>query len=120
MQAPTALHDVRLVPVLELEPGRFARTERQWPSRPSREAPHEWDRYWRDCLADAGVVALTPLRPGSWHVPTRALADPKAADPKQAWRILEATVRDWGGPDSLTGPDANPVFCGGLALCDGG
>jgi hypothetical protein len=106
------LHDVRLVPVLELEPARFATRERPLPSGSCREVPQEWDRYWRASLADSGIVGLTPLRPGSWHVPAASLTDPAILG-----KLLAAVVKDWGGPESLTDPDGKPVLDGGLALC---
>jgi hypothetical protein len=40
-----ALHDVRLVPVVELEPFLFATREHPQPSGSAREVPGEWDRY---------------------------------------------------------------------------
>jgi hypothetical protein len=100
------------VPVLELEPGRFSTVERPLPSGSGREVPGEWDRYWRESLADAGIAGLTPLRPGSWHVPPWRLRDPKTLG-----LILAATVESWGGAESLTDPDGKPVLDGGLALC---
>jgi hypothetical protein len=112
MQSLAVLHDVRLVSVLELEPGRFTARERPLPSGSGREVPHEWDRYWRDALADAGIVGLTPLRPGSWHVPTNQLQDRTMLG-----LILAATLESWGGAESLTDPDGKPVLDGGLALC---
>jgi hypothetical protein len=112
MQQLVVLHDVRLVPVLELEPGRFATRERPLPSGSFREVPQEWDCYWRNALADSGIVGLTALRPGSWHVPTASLTDPALVE-----RVLAAIVRDWGGAESLLDPDGKPVLDGGLALC---
>jgi len=114
MQTLAILHDVRLVPVIELEPFRFATRERTSPCGSAREVPEEWTRYWRDSLADSGLVGLKPLRPGSWHVPTASLTDPVLVG-----KLLTAVLRDWGGPESLTDPDGKPVLDGGLALCQG-
>jgi hypothetical protein len=105
------LHDVRLVPVLELSPARFATRERPLPTGSGREVSQEWDRYWRDALADSGIVGLTPIRPGSWHVPAASLTDPILLG-----KLLAAAVKDWEGPESLTDPDGKPVLDGGLAL----
>ena len=77
--------------------------------------PEEWARYWSDSLADSGVVGLTPLRPGSWHVPVAGFATAVVLG-----RYLDAVVRGWGGPAALTDPDARPVLDGGLALRWGG
>jgi hypothetical protein len=115
MQQLVILLDVRLVPVLELSPARFATRQRPLPSGSGREVPQEWDRYWRDALADSGIVGLEPLRAGWWHVPTASLTDPILVG-----KLLAAVVKDWGGLESLTDPEGKPVLDGGLALFQGG
>jgi hypothetical protein len=72
----TPLEAVELVPSVELEPWTFATRERPLPAGSCRDVPGEWNRYWLDSLADSGVTGLTPLWPGSWHVPTAAFTDP--------------------------------------------
>jgi hypothetical protein len=109
MQSLVILHDVRLIPAVKLEPARFATQERP---APLGDVPQEWDRYWRESLADAGLIGLTPLRPDSWHVPIATLTDSLVVG-----KLLAAVVRDWGGPECLTDPQGNPVLGGGLALC---
>jgi hypothetical protein len=85
------LNNVRLVPVVEFVPGHFATRSRPLPSGTGREVPDEWDAYWRASLADSGVVGLTPLRPGSWHVPTRQLTGPDTLK-----TLLRVTLGPWG------------------------
>jgi hypothetical protein len=109
------LEAVGLVPVVELEPFAFAKPDRTHPEATGPDSPEECSRYWSESLADFGVVGVTPLRPGSWHVPVAAFNDPVVLG-----RYLDAVVRGWDGPDALTGPDARPVLSGGLALCSGG
>ena len=104
MESLAVLDDVSLVPVIELEPGRFSTQERPLPAGSSHELPGEWDRYWRESLADTGVAGLTPLRPGSWRVPTRQFRDPKTLG-----MVLAAVVESWGGVESLTGPDTDSI-----------
>lgn len=111
----TPLEAVELIPAVELEPWAFAAPGRPAPAGTGRDVPDEWTRYWVDSLADAGVVGLAPLRPGSRHVPVAAFTSPVVLG-----RYLDAVVRGWGGPDALTGPDARPVLDGGLALRSGG
>jgi hypothetical protein len=108
------LDDVRLVPVVELVPTTFATQGRPSPRGTGAEMPHEWERYWRDSLADSGVVGVPPLRSGSWHVAADCLRDPDVLR-----LILRVIVEDWGGAESLTGPDADPVLSGGMALVEG-
>lgn len=108
------LTDVELVPVLELEPMKFALGEYPSPAGTGPDMPEAWHRYWLDCLADAGITGLEPLRPASWHVPTRRLADPALLH-----QFLKVTVGEWGGPDLFTDPDCKPVLDGGLALLTG-
>jgi hypothetical protein len=114
MPTPILIHDVRLVPVVELEPADFSNRQRPLPSGSCREVPEDWNRYWLDSLADSGIVGLAPLRPGSWQVPTRHFTDPAILH-----RFLAATLQDWGGPEALTDPDGKLVLDGGLALCQG-
>ena len=110
-----SLETVELVPAVELEPFAFATPDRTHPSGTGPDSPDEWSRYWFDSLADSGVVGLTPLRPGSWHVPVAAFTDSAVLG-----RYLDAMVRRWDGPESLTDPDARPVLNGGLAFCSVG
>ena len=111
----TLLEAFELVPVIELEPGRFSTRERPLPPGAGREVPAEWDRYWLDSLADSGVTGLSPLRPASWLVTVRQLTSPVTLG-----RVLSALVRSWAGPEGLSNPDGRPVLDGGLALCRGG
>src|SRR5438128_2733639 len=116
MSPLTVLRDIELVPVLELEPWKFATQERNSPNSSRREVPGEWHRYWLDCLADAGIADLEPLQAGSMHVPARQLVNKPAVLEK----LLAFFVNEWGGPEVFSDPDQKPVFGGGLALCSGG
>src|SRR4051812_12905888 len=83
-----SLETVVLVPAVELEPFAFAAPDRTHPASTGPDSPEAWGRYWLDSLADAGVVGLTPLRPGSWHVPVAAFTTPVVLG-----RYLDAVVR---------------------------
>lgn len=115
MQDLITLPDVSLIPAVELEPDLFATQDRPLPFLSGRESDEDLLRYWLDSLADAGIRGLTPLRPDSWHVPTRQLTDPDVLQ-----RVLAAVIEDWGGLEVLTDPGRNAVLEGGLALVSGG
>ncbi len=115
MIGQTVLRGLELVPVLELEPGRLSARQRPSPTGSGSEMPEAWGRYWSDCLADAGITGLGPLRPASWHVSTRDLTDPAILRV-----MLDAISREWGGIEALSDPDCEPVLDGGLALLAGG
>lgn len=68
----TELNDVRLVPVLELEPGTFATKQRDCTTMVSSE---DWAQYWRDCIDDSGLTSITPVSFGAWHVTTDQFTD---------------------------------------------
>ena len=114
MQRLLLLHDLELVPVIELAPSRFSSGTRPLPSGSRGEMPGEWGRYWSESLADSGITGLRSLRPGSWHVPTSHLVDAPTLE-----KILRAIMRDRGGLEALSDPDTVFVLDGGLALrCD--
>jgi hypothetical protein len=111
----TPLGDLELIPVLELEPFLFATREQARPTGTARDMPEDSHRYWLDSLADSGLIDLTPLRPGSWHVPTRNLTIPEVLR-----RILDVIVSHWGGMDCLEDPESRQALGGGLALLSEG
>jgi hypothetical protein len=111
MNSLTLLRDIRLVPVLELEPWRFSTGERPRPSGSVLETPEGWGRYWHDCLADAGIIGPSPLYPGSWHVLVRELEDGEALQ-----KILRTLVGDSIDLEAPIDADGTPALEGGLAL----
>jgi hypothetical protein len=111
----TLLREIRLIPVLELEPWVFSTVERPRPSGSVLETPEGWARYWLDCLADSGITGLTPLRPASWHVPVHQLGDPETLE-----KILRIHTRDVFGIEALIDADEIPILSGGLVLLSKG
>lgn len=107
------LEGFKLVPVVELEPCVFSTQSRTLPSGSGLEVPEEWYCYWRESLADSGVTGLRPLRPGSWHVPTTEFVKTGMLE-----KVLGIIFQRWGGIETLSDPDCQPVLNGGLALCD--
>lgn len=114
MTSLTPLQDLELVPVLELEPYQFATRDHPRPSGAARDLPENLERYWLDALADAGITGLSPLSPGSWHVPTRDLTDPAVLQ-----KMIAVLLHGWGGVENLDDPDGRHVLDGGLALLSG-
>lgn len=111
MSGIVVLEEVELIPVVELEPAAFATQERTSPSGSFREVPEQWYRYWLDSVADSGLMDLTPVQRGSWHVPTTEFADPD-----RLRRLLKVIFREQGGIQSLPDPDDMLPLNGGLAL----
>ena len=104
------LESLQLVPVIELEPGRFSTQIRQSPSSMYREAPEEWYQYWSDCLADSGIEGLEPLEKGSWLVRTINF------DIVNLRKLVESIVLEWGGIDTASDLECKPFLSGGIAL----
>ncbi len=111
----TLFREIRLIPVLELEPWVFSTVERPRPSGSVLETPEGWARYWLDSLADSGITGLTPLRPGSWHVQVHQLGDPETLE-----KILRIHTRDVDGIEAPIDAEEIPTLSGGLALLSKG
>lgn len=96
-------NEVRLVPVLEIEPYHFSSVPLP-EQHGSREHPALWAEYFQRCMADAGFTNVVPLAEG-WHfVSARSLI----GNP-----ILERAIRE-----AVQGkePGEIPSLAGGLAL----
>jgi hypothetical protein len=70
----TPIDALSLVPVVEFEPGRYRRAERDYPLASTREEPDARQRYWLACLADVGIDDLAPIYPGAWLVSASEIA----------------------------------------------
>ena len=104
------LEDVELIPVLQCEPFRFAAEDRLPPAGTYKDMPEEWDRYWRKSMADSGIKGLTPIEPGSWHVPTSQFNNTALLN-----RVLEAIFHDLTETGFDIDLECMPLL-GGLAL----
>jgi len=96
-----------LTPVVELSPSDYSTRERPSPSGSGAEDPAGWLAYWSDCLADSGIVDLTPWPGGTFWVPVHRLTDPALA---VVIRCLLEDVREDADPDEI------PPLAGGFAL----
>ena len=106
------LADIELIPVLKLEPFRFAAKGRPAPSGIFADMPEEWYRYWVQSLADSGIRGLVPIYRGSWHVPTRQFTDRALLA-----TVLELIFRHLSLAGFSIGLECMPLL-GGLALRD--
>lgn len=107
----TMLETVNLVPVVELAPSAFS-TQRVSPVVSCSEAPSQWERFWLDSLSDAGITGLTPLRRGSWLVPTRELSDPATLE-----RLLVCSWSMGRTASRCPIPRRRPRWTGGWRSC---
>lgn len=62
------IHNLRLIPVIEFEPGRFQTQAYEYPHGTAEEYPNQWHCYWKNSLADAGIDDLEPYAAASWLV----------------------------------------------------
>lgn len=114
MPSVERLTDIRLVPVVEMEPAAFAGPSRVAPSGSFEDMPQAWDAYWRNALADAGISDVAPIEAGSWHVPTTSLAGPNLT----TFVRVFTSGGDWGAPSTWVDPDEIPGLPGGFCLID--
>ncbi len=115
MQGPIILDAIELVPVVEVQPQRYAAPGRESSAETLQDGPEARSHHWLDSLADAGLAGLAPVRPTSWHVATSALDRPETIR-----KLLAPIIEGWGGPGAFLEPDWSPVLDGGLALLNGG
>ena len=109
------LDAVELIPVLELVPTTFSQGGRKFDDYDDRGLPDPCGDYWRDSLADSGIVGLTPIPLGSWFIPVAEFQSPVMIA-----RYLAVIIGEWGGAESFAEPDWEPVLNGGLVLRAGG
>jgi hypothetical protein len=100
---------LRLRPVLELAPTRFA--EVPYPDDPGLSHTERADRYWRAAMR-AALLDVEPVRPASWFVYADAIASP---EPLRS--VLRAHFAAGDPPGDLEEVGA---LAGGLALLDDG
>lgn len=103
----TISDSLRLLPVVELEPGVYGSAPQPstspWPTE-------EGDAYWRACLRVGGVVGVNPVVPGSWLV---------ALDALDSAHVLYNVLRVHFIDGVLGDLDEIGPLCGGFALVDG-
>ncbi len=101
--------DIKLMPVVELEPAAFATKEHLTPNCVQAEDEAGWEAYWRDSLADVDVE-IEHL-PGTWFVPLRAVLANRSA------RVIISRIADLENAAEL---DELGVLDGGLVLMGDG
>lgn len=105
MQIRQVTH-LELVPVVELEPGRFGKAE----GPPGPWSDEQCAQYWTDCLAQADLDHLVPVHPRSWLV---------ALDDLLERRVLRRILRPYLDDLDDMVDGVGCAFSGGFALYDG-
>jgi hypothetical protein len=59
---------LKLIPVVEFEPGFFKSDDRDNPIVSNNDTFEDWSEYWKNSLADSGIMNITPFQEGSWFV----------------------------------------------------
>lgn len=67
--------NIKLLPVLELQPANFSKVERTSPQKSKAEAPQEWQAYHQACYKDSKLTNIKPIRPLSWLFNIETLPD---------------------------------------------
>ncbi|ATB41742.1 hypothetical protein CYFUS_007212 [Cystobacter fuscus] len=102
---------LRLVPVVEFEPGPYARLDRPLPEVSDEDGPGD-ERSWAERLADAGIQ-LEPLVPESWLVPTSRLTDPHVLR-----QLLRVSLKSLDATGAEPRVDSVSAMMGGQALLE--
>jgi hypothetical protein len=114
------IHNLRLIPVLEFEPGRFQTQAYECPHGTAWEYPNEWHHYWKNSLADAGIGDLEPYAVASWLVELAKLTPENIAIYLNKVEAIDPETNEAG---SLAGGyilqadeiEITPQCCGSLA-----
>jgi hypothetical protein len=59
---------LKLIPVIEFEPGFFQSDDRSNPIVSNNDTPQDWAEYWKNSLADSGIVGIAPYWKCSFFV----------------------------------------------------
>lgn len=66
---------MNLLPVVEFAPTYYQTKHHEMPDCKGQDCRDEWDTYWKNSLADSGIIGLEPYEKGSWLVETEKLLD---------------------------------------------
>jgi hypothetical protein len=59
---------LRLIPVVEFEPYFFKSDNRESPIDSNNDEPQDWADYWKNSLADSGILGINPYWECSWFI----------------------------------------------------
>jgi hypothetical protein len=68
-------YPMKLIPVVEFAPTYYQTKHHEMPDCSGQNCFDEWDTYWKNSLADSGIIGLEPYEKGSWLVETERLLD---------------------------------------------
>ncbi|MEK7435196.1 MAG: hypothetical protein AABZ74_18840 [Cyanobacteriota bacterium] len=60
------LPKIKLIPVIEVEPFSYSKSEHKTPEKPRNEDPNEWEIYNQNCYKDSGLENFKPIEIGHW------------------------------------------------------
>lgn len=61
---------MNLLPVVEFAPMYYQTKHHEMPDYKGQDCGEQWDTYWKNSLADSGIIGLEPYEKGSWLVET--------------------------------------------------
>ncbi len=95
---------MKLIPVVEFEPFTFQTVEREHPTDYGIDNPQSWDDYWRNSLADSGIINIEPYRMRSWFIEASKLT-PKIVEIllNKTYKIHDKTATSLEEIGSLSG-----------------
>ncbi len=100
---------ISLIPVIEIEP--YGISSRKVPDHcPAREHPEIWQKYFDECVADAGYHNINPIAKGSRFVHASAIVENKIFE-----SLLDDCLPEGDKPLDL---DEVSMLSGGYALID--
>ncbi len=67
--------EIKLIPVLELQPANYSKVERESPKKTTLEVPQEWMNYNQSCYNDSGLKNIKPIEKLSWLFKIESLSD---------------------------------------------
>jgi len=103
---------LKLVPVMELEPSSFSKSELPFPNETGSESPQAWDEYWRNSLNQSGISDLEPYELGSWLVPLQQILSKS----KTFELILKSELQNYECSNSNPDPDEFSSLSGGFII----
>jgi|GEM_PF-6269380 len=91
--------DIKLIPVLELQPAAFSKIERESPKKSTLEAPQDWINYNQNCYNDSGLNTIKPIEPLSWLFKIESLTDSELKIILKD--LIDTTVEDFESIDEI-------------------
>lgn len=109
---------IKLCLVLEVEPYHWS--QRQLPSvDPARECREIWHAFFQECMADAGILGIEPIQPGSFFVDAFSVVKNELIVRMIQEELEESDFPSEDGQEDLCDIDTVSAFSGGYAIVSG-